>query len=414
MLQQLQTVLAFAAIMLTMSILITALVQIVSSVLNLRGRSLYWGLRQILQRVDPDASEERADRLANAIVTHPTIRSGVRKRSVSAIAKDELYRVLGDLSAQSKEADPTTDSDSKQRIDEIAKSVLGVSPDDLKLYQDFGGKLADGLADEFPYQADRIRKFVKERVNQLCDVKQRTEAWFDSIMARASEQFTARVRLVTVLLAFLVAFGAQVDSVRIYDQLSNDAELRARVIQGVDETLRKAEESFVGAEIATKSLRGLASDATLPAADRKLLEKASANLESVADGEEWIENSTLTSKRDVTKKFSEAYQARLQTRIGSLGRRAKELRDDLEKASVKIVPEFSAGSGYFDYLLDWRHLLGMLMTGLLLSLGSPFWFNLLRQLSSLRPDLAEKLNPKGPGTKKKGKGSEKPPDEPTL
>jgi len=38
-----------------------------------------------------------------------------------------------------------------------------------------------------------------------------------------------------------------------------------------------------------------------------------------------------------------------------------------------------------------RHLLGMLITALSLSVGAPFWFNMLRELANLRPLLAGKV-----------------------
>jgi hypothetical protein len=39
-----------------------------------------------------------------------------------------------------------------------------------------------------------------------------------------------------------------------------------------------------------------------------------------------------------------------------------------------------------------RHLVGILMSIALLSLGGPFWFNLLKQLSDLRPALADEVD----------------------
>jgi len=38
----------------------------------------------------------------------------------------------------------------------------------------------------------------------------------------------------------------------------------------------------------------------------------------------------------------------------------------------------------------WQHFWGTLASAALLSLGAPFWFNLLKDLSNLRPTLAKK------------------------
>jgi len=40
--------------------------------------------------------------------------------------------------------------------------------------------------------------------------------------------------------------------------------------------------------------------------------------------------------------------------------------------------------------LDWRHLVGVVLTAGLLSLGAPFWFNTLKGLSTLRSVVAKK------------------------
>jgi hypothetical protein len=39
-----------------------------------------------------------------------------------------------------------------------------------------------------------------------------------------------------------------------------------------------------------------------------------------------------------------------------------------------------------------KHLLGMFVSALFLSLGAPFWFNALRNMSNLRPILAGKVD----------------------
>jgi len=47
----------------------------------------------------------------------------------------------------------------------------------------------------------------------------------------------------------------------------------------------------------------------------------------------------------------------------------------------------------FDYLVGaygWRHLLGVAASAALLSLGAPFWFNILKSITNLRTVLARK------------------------
>jgi len=39
----------------------------------------------------------------------------------------------------------------------------------------------------------------------------------------------------------------------------------------------------------------------------------------------------------------------------------------------------------------WRHSLGMLLFAALLTLGAPYWYNVLKNLTSLRPPLAQRI-----------------------
>jgi hypothetical protein len=80
------------------------------------------------------------------------------------------------------------------------------------------------------------------------------------------------------------------------------------------------------------------------------------------------------------------------------------IRAELADAGFDVLPKFVAASKldpargmhtHFDYLWwktqrGWRHFLGIIAAGALLSLGAPFWFNLLSQLANLRTVLANR------------------------
>ena len=54
MLEKLDTLIAFAVVMLGVSLIITILTQIVASFLGLRGSNLLWGIEVLLKELDPD------------------------------------------------------------------------------------------------------------------------------------------------------------------------------------------------------------------------------------------------------------------------------------------------------------------------------------------------------------------------
>jgi hypothetical protein len=83
----------------------------------------------------------------------------------------------------------------------------------------------------------------------------------------------------------------------------------------------------------------------------------------------------------------------------------QDLHDDFDKvrgwvenSQLELGPsaEYCAFNGILDWSCDFKgvtawHLLGMFVTALFLSLGAPFWFNALRNISNLRPILAGKV-----------------------
>ncbi len=67
MLDQVDSVLAFAIIMLLLSLLITAGVQLLVAVSGLRGRNLLWGVEQLLRQIAPGLGKaEHEDAVAVA------------------------------------------------------------------------------------------------------------------------------------------------------------------------------------------------------------------------------------------------------------------------------------------------------------------------------------------------------------
>jgi hypothetical protein len=118
MLQQIDNAIAFAVVMLMLSLIVTAIVQAISAVTDLRGRNLASGLSNLLNQIEPEFRVKMSDGttfaryIADVVVKHPAIaHAGTRAKAVS---QSELVRVLRDLCS----AKPAT------AIDETAKDKL--------------------------------------------------------------------------------------------------------------------------------------------------------------------------------------------------------------------------------------------------------------------------------------------------
>ncbi len=61
MLQQIDTAIAFTVVMLMLSLIVTAAVQVVSALTDLRGRNLASGLQNLLRQIEPEFRKKLPD-----------------------------------------------------------------------------------------------------------------------------------------------------------------------------------------------------------------------------------------------------------------------------------------------------------------------------------------------------------------
>lgn len=295
----LDSILAFSAILLGVSLLVTVIVQGLGGLFNLRGWALADGLTELFAQAKIGRSQARE--LAQKILTHPLISDSTLRNTrlthwiqASAIRKEELLRLLSE---------------------------------------------AEELGLELP-------KEVKARIDRASEI---VRAWFDGQMDRVSQTFAHRTRSVTITVSFFIAFALHIDASVLLERMFTDSETRAKLVASVS-----ALDEHAG----------------------RILERPS---EPAADGS--------PSGADVIKNATAELRSVSKT---------------LTASNIDLLPRFGDTMApargehrYFDYLEwsqdgAWRHFLGIVAAGALLSLGAPFWFNALRQLANLRTVLANK------------------------
>jgi hypothetical protein len=110
MLQYLDIAIGFAVIMLGISLLITILNQIISSFLGYRGTNLLWGIKTLLNALEPSLSTEKSEKMATDILKKSLVSGSIftkysneggvlgwfkgRWKLASAITPQELVRGL--------------------------------------------------------------------------------------------------------------------------------------------------------------------------------------------------------------------------------------------------------------------------------------------------------------------------------
>ncbi len=455
MLQYLDTAIAFAVIILMLSLLITAVVQMILSALDLRGRNLAWhveillkqiypGFRKTLQQLHTEMqaadlnieapgqktkARSAARVIAEAVVCHPAVSQGASNvgrwawsRNAKAISSDELMAVLQDLNSDDPAA--KLEAKAKYALQQCFKEHVDASGQTFAM----ASAVEEQLKKQFPQIADQIKNLINESARKVTKVEQGVEQWFDTIMNRSGDLFLRYTRVITVGAAVVMAVIFQIDVRQIAQQLYTNTEVRDSFVKMADATIAQADKVFDNSKRGGAALKLVANNektaletakADLAAANSKtpvdptavkekqqevnkhdaavtLLSRAQPDLENCSSARAWLSNQILqTQDKEIAAAFqsleeplNNACQDVTLASMGIAGEQIKDIKKKLDQSDLKLI---GIGDSYLSSLKDYRHLLGILGTIVLLSLGAPFWFNMLEQLVKLKPIVASKV-----------------------
>ncbi len=334
MLELLDVAIGFATVMLAVSLIIMSLTQAISSSLALRGAKLRMGLRQLIEETAPSI-KHKAEEISRDILAHPLVSDTAtvlpgRWRWASVIKKEELLPVL-----------------------------------------------------------DAVLKSRKLSLNDAAE-RAAIEEWFDSFMTRVSQWFAMNTRWITVALALLLSFTMHIDAVQVVKQLAEDTETRAKVLSMSASLLDQTPESVGSVEVryaeALKELVGSHGakfkDGTNPSALPIITKRSEAS--------DWIGRRVkLPADTDsLVTQYTNAVDRKLTEAIDKSIDRAKTLQGNLTSAGLSFPPKGHTRADWF--AVTSPHFWGMMASVLFLSLGAPFWFNVLKNMTSLKSAVAIK------------------------
>ncbi len=412
MLEQLDTVIGFATVMLLLSLLVTTIVQMVLAVFSLRGKCLLEGTEQLLKQLYPNLNAEAGDqarKIAEKILRHPAIGvktsagrgflpekvrmklKNLRPKLAVAIRSEELILVLKDLAERGEGIDQRI----KDRLMAAFTDTPGQSSAEMIAKTE---ELLKKMESRFPEETKNLRDAVESVLGTTQSIAVRVDAWFDTVMDRTSEMFKIYTRRITGIVAVVFALLLHVDSLAILRQISQDEDLRANLVQMSGEVVAEGEKVLApeGSLLATKALREVAQDKTRPEVAQAIsalctgeVKTCFANLSTRREGWSVLQSIPEAQKAEALKAYEEAYTKAAKARLSSLGVSFNTLQDYLTDTQLEVIPdpvpwpwEFKGG----------RNFLGIVMTAFFLSLGAPFWYNTLRKLSDLRPIVARRVD----------------------
>lgn len=403
MLAYLDTLIGFAVVMLGASLLITILTQMASALFSHRGANLRWGLETMFEHV-PDCPElnklANAQMVATLILTHPLISDSIfsgklfqwlpdRMKLATAVSPDELAAILKDLAASygaqaGKDAQSKTDFAALEA--EIVKLVDARNPSANRRIKLLTG--AETLAD---VTNTLVAPLLKDAVNSMRDEAGKLEAWFSATMDRVSTRFTTYARIWTIAFACIFAAVTGMNSVTVISDLYSHGDFRQQVVGAAPQMSDLASKVMPeDAKTVQDAVQTAMTEMYTGAVNRALKNAtpAAKDIKTEEDGKAWITArvNDATQQSAALAAFSTEIAAGSKTLLEQRANDAVQVRSILTKASFDVV-KVRWGT---DDPPKWPDAPGMLATAALLSLGAPFWFNLLKSLTNLRPFLASK------------------------
>ncbi|WP_165185025.1 hypothetical protein [Caulobacter soli] len=192
--------------------------------------------------------------------------------------------------------------------------------------------------------------------------------WFDRAMDRTSGAYKRWIQRLTFWAGFAVALAFNVNSIQLIDNLWRDPVARAGLVAQASQSAQSAEDA-----------RGLQTRLTAPAPTAATDETAApsdtgdAAPECACDGEE--KGAALAQELPLPIGWSQESLCAL------VHQPLKSLPPSKRPTSTCAAPYRSGWSATVKIFLT---LLGLAITGLAVSLGSPFWFGTLQSVTNIR------------------------------
>jgi hypothetical protein len=197
------------------------------------------------------------------------------------------------------------------------------------------------------------------------------EGWFDETMDRTTGWYKKHTQFILFFVGFAIAVVFNVDTLKIVDKLEKDPKLREQLVQQAG--------AFMEAH---------------PDLDVQLKEKELEYKSALAE----LKNRELQPDQDLAGSLAkdslelEKYRL-LQARRDTLLNHAESLiRNDIANVQHSLGMDwngFNCQSGWKNCLVNLlKSLFGWTITAIALSLGAPFWFDLLNKLMKLRASVA--------------------------
>jgi hypothetical protein len=351
----LNVVIGLIFIFLLYSLLATVISEMIASVLGLRARTLKSAISRML-------NDEKVQSFFKRFWNSLRIMKTPDNEIINGFYNSPEIKYLGGTGLFSKPSFIKASSFSKTLVDELAgpgkvtsERITAV----LKASAHQAGHNGAGVT-RVPIDresAEYVLTLWEEAEADVVRFKKLIEDWFNRTMEQASEWYKRKIQLVLLVLGFCMAWFFYADTFQIVKTLSKDKDAREQLV--------------LLAEAYSKS-NPAGGEASLSEVKKKLdMDVANANAILGLGG--WLpeQMQVVTDPNSLRKTYSSPVDP------VCLPLRQRGL------ASGTLKFTFGDKLTYL-LLLAYHHFFGFLLTAIAVSLGAPFWFDLLNKVMKLR------------------------------
>lgn len=331
-------------IILLYSLLATIFQEMIARWMGLRPRMLLRALRRMLQDGDSEIQPTLINAFIDAVNNLADYFRPIRKRTfLKAFYDHPTIKYLGENNTNSKPSYIEPSNFSQTIIQILRGNGYNQSLNQMQVIRT---NLTTGVVGDFiinPNTLDALSKIWTDSANDIDRFKENLEAWFNNTMARSSGWYKRQTQFMLFLVGFLFAWQFNVDVIAIGKILSTNKDIRQQM---VDMAMKKKEnyEEIIKA----------GKDSVI--VDSETKKTTIIRFVNMKDTDLARVNNSLKQDAEVTQQI--------------LGLGNRKHMDPAIKKKYQNSDEVA--------------FVGWLITALAISLGAPFWFDLLNKFVMLR------------------------------
>ncbi|MGB8190819.1 MAG: hypothetical protein WCF67_02815, partial [Chitinophagaceae bacterium] len=328
-----------------------------------------------------------------------------------SITKEDIAATIDDLSTIPMKKRPKAKfKNAETQLDDLIK--------DLKAMLDASAD-ANAFIEKFEVQHgwvlkvfhNRIAKDTLEHLQRLfheshSDIdrfRQCLEIWFGETMNRSTGWYKRQTQWVLLILGFFMAWWGNVDTIKIYKTLAKDKTAREQLVNLtvqsnekygaiIQQIIPKTGVDSVVTDTATKQTvvyktRLIAPTDTALSEARKTVMNDIKDVESIL-GLGWCSTDSCKKCYEYERLIDSVKSIDADKMITGNNATAKKQRESIETANEKVIEQLETKcEECFEKFENKRNkwsLLGWIITALAISLGAPFWFDMLNKVMRLR------------------------------